>query len=125
MPGRRLVVQRALSAASETTPKAHRVRHIGLATPAAQALARLAGRVDFTRRDDYVFASRLGRRLDPSAIRRRFKRAAAAAGLRPLKLHDLRHGAGSLLAREADAVAVQAFLGHAKLATTERSSRGG
>jgi hypothetical protein len=29
-------------------------------------------------------------------------------------------GAGSLLAREADAVAVQAFLGHAKLTTTER-----
>lgn len=63
---------------------------------------------------------RLGRRLDPSAIRRRFKRAAAGAGLRSLKLHGLRHGAGSLLAREADAVAVQAFLGHSKLTTTER-----
>ena len=118
--GRRLIVRRALSGEIETTTKAHRVRHVGLATPAAQALARLGGRVDFTGRDEYVFCSRLGRRLDPSAIRRRFKRAAAAAGLRPLKLHDLRHGAGSLLAREADAVAVQAFLGHAKLATTER-----
>lgn len=118
--GRRLIVQRALSGDTETTTKAHRVRHIGLASPASQALARLASRPDFTSRDDYVFASRLGRRLDPSAIRRRFKRAAAAAGLRPLKLHGLRHGAGSLLAREADAVAVQAFLGHSKLTTTER-----
>lgn len=118
--GRRLIVQRALSGDTETTTKAHRVRHIGLATPAAQALARLAARHDFTGRDEYVFCNRFGGRLDPSAIRRRFKSAAAAAGLRPLKLHGLRHGAGSLLAREADAVAVQAFLGHAKLTTTER-----
>ena len=118
--GRRLIVRRALSGGTETTRKAHRVRHVGLATPAAQALARLASRSDFTGRDDYVFCSRLGRRLDPSAIRRRFKRAAAGADLRPMKLHGLRHGAGSLLAREADAVAVQAFLGHSKLTTTER-----
>lgn len=117
---RRLIVQRALSGETETTTKAHRVRHIGLATPATEALARLGGRADFTGRDDYVFCNRLGRRLDPSAIRRRFKRAAAEAGLRSLKLHGLRHGAGSLLAREADAVAVQAFLGHSKLTTTER-----
>lgn len=118
--GRQLIVQRARSGEIETTTKAHRVRHVGLATPAAQALARLAARDDFTGRDEYVFRNRLGRRLDPSAIRRRFKRAASAAGLRPLKLHGLRHGAGSLLAREADAVAVQAFLGHSKLTTTER-----
>jgi integrase len=120
---RRLIVQRALSGDAETTTKAHRVRHVGLATAAAGALARLAGRGDFTARDDYVFCSRLGRRLDPSAIRLRFKRAATAAGLRPLRLHGLRHGAGSLLAREADAVAVQAFLGHSKLTTTERYTR--
>jgi integrase len=120
---RRLIVQRALSGDAETTTKAHRVRHVGLATAAAGALARLAGRGDFTARDDYVFCSRLGRRLDPSAIRLRFKRAATAAGLRPLRLHGLRHGAGSLLAREADAVAVQAFLGHSKLTTTERYMR--
>ena len=100
--------------------KAHRVRHVGLARVAAEALARLAGRGDFTGREDYVFCNRLGQRLDPPAIRRRFKRATAAAGLRPLKLHGLRHGAGSLLAREADVVAVQSFLGHSKLTTTER-----
>lgn len=117
---RRLIVQRALSGETETSTKAHRVRHVGLATPAAEALARVAGRRDFTGRDDYVVCNRLGRRLDRSAIRRRFKRAATSADLRPLKLHGLRHGAGSLLARQADAVAVQAFLGHSKLATTER-----
>jgi len=115
-----LVVQRALSGGAETTTKAHRVRHVPLSTAAAQGLARLASRRDFTARDEYVFCNRLGRRLDPSAIRRRYKAAAAAAGLRPLKLHDLRHGAGSLVAREADAVFVQAFLGHARITTTQR-----
>ncbi len=37
-----------------------------------------------------------------------------------MKLHGLRHGARSLVARHTDAVFVQHFLGHAKLATTER-----
>ncbi len=115
-----LVVHRALSRDVETTTKAHRVRYVPLSTPAAQALARLSARPDFTGRDEYVFCNRLGRRLDPSAIRRRFKGAAAAAGLRALKLHGLRHGAGSLVAREADAVFVQAFLGHARITTTQR-----
>jgi len=115
-----LVVRRALSGTLETTTKAHRIRYVTLATPAAQTLARLSSRENYIGRDEYVFCNRLGRRLDSSAIRRRFKRAAAAAGLRPLKLHGLRHGAGSLVAREADAVFVQQFLGHSKITTTQR-----
>jgi integrase len=64
--------------------------------------------------------NRLGRPLDGSALRRRFKLAAAAAGLRELRFHALRHGAGSLVARHADARWIQAFLGHSKLTTTAR-----
>ncbi|MDQ2896670.1 MAG: site-specific integrase, partial [Actinomycetota bacterium] len=67
-----------------------------------------------------MFCNRLGRPLDGSALRRRFKRAAAAAGLRVLRFHALRHGAGSLAARETDARRVQGFLGHSKITTTER-----
>jgi len=40
---------------------------------------------------------RLGRRLDPSALRRRYEQARVAAGLEPLRFHDLRHTDGSLL----------------------------
>jgi integrase len=58
---------------------------------AAAALDRLSGRNVFTSPDDYVFANRLGRRLDASALRRRFERARGAAGLEPLRFHDLRH----------------------------------
>lgn len=91
-----------------------------IADSAAPALARLSERDDFTERDDYVFCSRLGRPLDGSALRRRFKRAAEAADLRVLRFHALRHGAGSLVARQADPRWVQGFLGHSKLTTTAR-----
>ena len=117
---RRLIVQRAVSGDTEGPTKGWQVRYVPLADPAHGALERTQARRDFIERDDYVFCNRLGRRLDGSAFRRRYHAARQAAGLRHVKLHGLRHGAGSLIARETDAVFVQHFLGHAKLATTER-----
>jgi integrase len=117
---RLLLVRRGLSAGEETLPKGRRHRFVPLPTPAAATLARLAGRDEFTGPDDYLLANRFGRRLDPSALRRRYKRGCEAAGLRPVRLHGLRHAAGSLIARTTDAVFVRDFLGHAKLATTDR-----
>lgn len=117
---RRLVVHRALSDHVEGPTKSWQARFLPIADPAAQAFARLAQRGEFVDSDDYVFGSRLGRPLDGSALSRRFKRAAEAAGLRILRFHALRHGAGSLVARETDARWVQGFLGHSKLTTTAR-----
>jgi integrase len=117
---RRLIVERAFSDDREGPTKSWQARFLPLADPAAEALARLAERGEFTHPADYVLCSRLGRPLDGSAVRRRFKLAAAGAGLRVLRFHALRHGAGSLVARHADARWVQAFLGHSKLTTTER-----
>ena len=115
-----LHVERALSAGVEKKPKSGRGRPVPIPQPAAQALMRLAERGDYTEPADYVFRNRLGRRLDPSAIRRRYKRAARAAELRPVKLHGLRHAAGSVLARSLPLVTVRDVLGHAKLSTTNR-----
>lgn len=117
---RRLVVHRALSDRIEGPTKSWQARFVPLADNAAQALARLAERGDFTGPDDYVFCLRLGGPLDGSALRKRFKRAAAAADLRVLRFHALRHGAGSMVARHTDARWVQGFLGHSKLTTTAR-----
>jgi Phage integrase family len=58
--------------------------------------------------------------LDPSALRRRFVAARDTAGLPALRLHDLRHTAGTLLTRVLDPVTVKDVLGHADLKTTER-----
>lgn len=117
---RRMIVHRAVSAGVEGPTKSWQARFIPPADPAADALMRLRAREDYTERDDYVFCSRLGRRLDSSAVRRRYKRARDAAGLRALRFHALRHGAGSLVARHADARFVQDFLGHSRITTTER-----
>jgi integrase len=117
---RMVIVRRTLSAAEETLPKGGRSRWVPLSTPAHDALVRLLDREDFIASDDYVVVNRLGRRVDASALRRRYKQACEQAGLRPVKLHGLRHAAGSLVARTSDPVFVRDFLGHSKLSTTDR-----
>jgi len=120
--GQKLIVRRALSGETEVrSTKSRRAREVPLPDQAAAALERLWRRGEFTGPDDYVFANRLGRRLDPSALRRRYERARDAAGLDPLRFHDLRHTYGSLLvAGGIDLPSVKAAMGHARISTTER-----
>lgn len=120
LDARTLLVHRNLSAGVETEPKGRRHRYVPLPDPALAALARLGGRPDFVGDDDYVVCSRWGRRIDDSALRRRYYRGCEVAGLRRVKLHGLRHAAGSILARVADPVFVRDYLGHSKLSTTDR-----
>lgn len=117
---RRVIVHRAFSARVEGPTKSWQARFVPLADDAAAAFARLAQRQDFTSDEDYVFCNRFGEPLDGAPLSVRFTRAARAAGLRVMKFHALRHGAGSMVARQADPRWVQGFLGHSKLSTTER-----
>jgi integrase len=116
-----MTVSRALSAGVESGTKGGRVRHVPLVPQAAEALERRRARDDFTARDELVFCTWRGRALDPSALVARYKRARDAAGLRPLRFHDLRHTYGSLLAAAGVPVTeIQAAMGHADLQTTAR-----
>jgi integrase len=115
-----VTVAASWSGGEVTSPKSRKPRTVPLATPPAAELARLADRRWFTAPDDLVFCSTLGDHLDPSALRRRLRRAQDAAGLRPLRFHDLRHSFGSLVVREVDTATLKAWMGHAKLTTTER-----
>ncbi len=115
-----LPVRRALSDGVEVLPKSGQARYVPLADQPLAALERLSRRGDFTQPDDYAFVNAVGDRLDPSALRRRYVRVRDAAGLPPLRVHDLRHTAGSLLVRHIDPASVKDILGHADLATTER-----
>ena len=117
---RTLLVRRNLSAGVETEPKGRRHRYVPLPDPALAALARLGSRDEFVADDDYVLCNRWGRRLDASALRRRYQQGCEVVGLRRVKLHGLRHAAGSILARVADPVFVRDYLGHSKLSTTDR-----
>ncbi len=79
LAGCSLLVRRNLSAGLETLPKGRRSRNVPLSEPARAALARLGSRADFVGDDDYVVCNRLGRRLDPSALRRRRMRSSTSA----------------------------------------------
>jgi integrase len=119
--GHALTVARAMSLGIESSTKSGRVRRVPLTDQVAAALDRLSRREHFTTPNDLVFCNVLGRNLDGSAVRKRFKRARDAAKLRPLRFHDLRHTYGSLLAAAGiDLVSIQAVMGHSALSTTSR-----
>lgn len=124
MKGAVLDVRRAFSANQERPPKSWKPRTVPLPRPAAEALARLHRREHFISDDDFVFVNRVGGRLDDSSVRRRYVAARDAAGLRPVKLHGLRHSAGSIIARGAGVVAARDILGHASTTTTNRYLHG-
>lgn len=66
-----------------------------------------------------VFTREDGSALDPEWVSDEFVRLCIDADLPPIRLHDLRHGAASLmLAANVDMKVVQETLGHANLATT-------
>jgi integrase len=119
--GSALTIARAMSAGVESSTKSGHVRRVPLADQAAAALDRMSRCEHFTTPGDLVFCNALGRPLDDSALRRRYRRAQAAAHIRPLRFHDLRHTFGSLLAmRGVDVVTIQKAMGHSTLATTSR-----
>ncbi len=103
------------------TTKSGHGRSIPMVPQVTQALARLLQRERFTGPDDLVFPNDVGRWLDGSALRRRYKDAQAAAGLRPLRFHDLRHtfGTHGRASAESDRE-LQEWMGHADARTTAR-----
>jgi integrase len=103
------------------TPKSGKGRSIPMVPQVAQALARLLQRDRFTGPDDLVFPNEVGRWLDASALRRRYKDAQAAAELRPLRFHDLRHTFGTHARASAESDReLQEWMGHADARTTAR-----
>lgn len=60
----------------------------------------------------FVFTAETGQPLDPMMVTDQFLRLAMAAGLPPIRLHDLRHGAATILLRAGhDMKVVQEILG--------------
>ena len=100
--------------------KSRKSRTVPMVDKVAATLKELKKRKHHTAKSDNVFVSRDGTPLDGSALRRRYIATAEAAGLRPLRFHDLRHTFGSLAINVASIVQVQAWLGHADVKTTMR-----
>ena len=114
-------VRRSYGRGEFGTPKSRRSnRAVPLAERVRRELERHRLQSVFTAPHDLVFAHPLsGRVLDPSRIRKEFQADRAAAGLRPLRFHDLRHTFGTRMAAAgAPLRALQEWLGHSDYKTT-------
>ena len=66
-----------------------------------------------------VFCNRCGKLADPSGLFKAFKKLLKAADLPPMRFHDLRHSAATLLlAMGIHAKVVQELLGHSSITMT-------
>ncbi|WP_240138247.1 tyrosine-type recombinase/integrase [Streptomyces sp. MUM 178J] len=67
----------------------------------------------------YVFTTRTGRPVEPRNLHRSFVRVSGSAGLRPVRLHDARHGCATLLTAAGVAPrVVMEILGHSQISLT-------
>jgi integrase len=113
-------VRASYAAGHLTTPESGKVRSVPMAPDVSEALARLGQREHWIGDDDLVFVGEAGGYLDGSALRRRYGVALERAGLRALRLHDLRHTFGTRMIAKADVRRVQEWMGHADVQTTLR-----
>jgi integrase len=104
-----------------TTPKSRRsTRAVPLGTRLARELEAHYQRSLFQGDDELVFChpSR-GTPLEASALLKRFKRAMKRAGLRPARVHDLRHTFGTQMAAQGVPMrTLQEWMGHRDFKTT-------
>lgn len=112
----RLVVRQAITRGRVGTPKSGKPREVDL-SPATVELLRSIKHL----RGELVFCREDGRPLGNGTIKAALKSASRRAGLVMVHWHTLRHTfASHLVMRGAPIKAVQALLGHAKSATTDR-----
>jgi integrase len=118
LDGRRVLVQRSLVRGHLGVPKSGRAREVPLTGDLVGRL-RLADWGRGTRRR--LFTRPDGSPLTRGVIKGRFWRVTEAAGLRRIRLHDMRHSYASQLAMAGVPItAIQRFLGHADVRTTQR-----
>jgi integrase len=114
-------VRRAYVRGEYGTTKSRRgFRAVPLADRVGAELEALSRRSAFTGDEELVFAHpQTGKPLDRSKVRKRFKAAVRAAGVRDVRFHDLRHTFGTRMAAVGVPMrTLQEWMGHADFKTT-------
>jgi integrase len=101
-------------------PKSRRRRSVPMIDQVIPPLDRLSQREHFTAPEDLVFVNSTGGVIEESALRRRMWNALDAAGLKRVRLHDLRHSYCTIAVRADRLDEVKAYAGHVDIATTQR-----
>jgi integrase len=101
-------------------PKGRRRRSVPMIDQVIPPLDRLSQRAHFTAAEDLVFVNSAGGVIEESALRRRMWKALDAAGLKRVRLHDLRHSYCTMAVRAYRLDEVKAYAGHVDIATTQR-----
>ncbi|GIK77714.1 MAG: site-specific integrase [Acidobacteria bacterium] len=118
----RLRVRRTFTRGSFGAPKSRRSsRSVPLTDRVAGALERHFQASVFQADEDLVFCNpHTGRPMDASRMRKRFKKALARAGIRPVRFHDLRHTFGTHCAAAGVPLRIlQEWMGHRDAKTTQ------
>jgi integrase len=105
------------------TPKTADHEAIPMTPRLTRALMKLKQRGYATADEDFVFVSELEPEhpVRDTPLRAAFKLAREEAGLKPLRMYNLRHSFGtSLSAKGVDVRTIQALMRHARLTTTEQ-----
>lgn len=102
------------------TTKTKKIRTVPLVPQVSAVLTELLGRDHHTTPDDLVFCTPTGGVIDGNALYKRLREAATRAGVRQLRLHDMRHTFGTMAAQVYPLHDVQAYLGHSQVSTTMR-----
>jgi integrase len=131
--GRFITIQRGISRGKIETPKNGKSRRVDMSLQLTQALKSLKDQgvtqivVPITRSEEtakepseWVFTNGLGGLIDVNNWRRRvFNKALKKAGLRKIRIHDLRHTYASLLIQGSESLAyVRDQLGHHSIKVT-------
>ena len=123
---RSIEVRRSYSRGKLTTPKSGESRHVDMSLALTQAfkdshaMRQLEAVANgWSDPPVWVFCDRQGKPLFHNTLRKLFHRLTKAAGVRPIRFHDLRHTFASLLLRQGESpVYVKEQLGHASIQIT-------
>lgn len=122
-----ITIQRGMSRGKLETPKSGKFRRVDMSKQLTETLLSLRKerkeeklRKGWKEMPEWVFVSETGTALDSSSWRKRvFEKALEKAGLRKIRIHDLRHGYASQLIQAGESLAyIRDQLGHHSIKVT-------